>query len=308
MIGVALRGVPVFLFMVWLALIGGCARIPDTGKTLLTPRTFGELQGYLLAHKSDLEIFKLRGPFAVGEQSDFEIRLSTTEVIRSDLFLSAHKEKAPLVVFLHGYESSKENHRFQAMHLASWGMHGLALQLPNKGPWLANGTTLAKLIKFIHRWPEIVESRIDVSKIILVGHSFGGAAVAIALADGAPAAGGILLDPAVVEIDMSRYLRLINVPVMLLGADEHVSMASNRDNFYRFIRAGIAEVSIRGAAHEDAQYPADTAQATEELQITFVSALTSAAFSLSATGKFDYAWAGFGAAFDKGKLFNAKKK
>ena len=44
------------------------------------------------------------------------------------------------------------------------------------------------------------------------------------------------------------------------------------------------------------------------MQIPFVSALTPAAFSLSSTGKFDYAWTSFGDVIQNGKFFNAKKK
>ena len=54
----------------------------------------------------------------------------------------------------------------------------------------------------IRRAPEIIDTRIDVNKIILVGHSFGASSVVIALAEGAPAAGGILLDPAVYGNDL----------------------------------------------------------------------------------------------------------
>jgi hypothetical protein len=58
--------------------------------------------------------------------------------------------KAPLVIVLHGYDNAKEDHAFQAMHLASWGMHSLALNLPKRGPWIANGRTLAALVDAIH--------------------------------------------------------------------------------------------------------------------------------------------------------------
>jgi hypothetical protein len=128
------------------------------------------------------------------------------------------------------------------------------------------------------------------------------------MAEGAPAVGGILLDPAVLGIDLPRFLRQITTPVMLLGADEHVAMARNRDYFYRFVRTGIAEVSIKDASHEDAQYPADSGAVTEELQVSFVSAITSAAFSFATNGNLEYAWSSFADDFKNGNFFNAKRK
>ena len=298
----------ILFLIVCVSLVGGCARLPDIGKTSLKPKTLTELQGYLLSHAADLQEFRLRGPFEVTTQTNHEIRLSATDRIDTDLFLSTHAEKAPLVIFLHGQDSSKEDHTYQAMHLASWGMHCLALQLPNNGPWVNNGKTLANIVNFIYRSPELVASRIDVNKIILVGHSYGGASVAVALAERAPAVGGVLLDPAAISRDLPAFLGQINKPVILLGADEQVSSARNRDYFYRFIPGHIAEVSIKNATHEDAQFPSRFAHSTEELQITFVSALTSAAFSLSVTGRLDYAWASFSDGLENGKFFNARKK
>jgi len=290
------------------AVLASCARGPDLAVTPIKPPTLAALQGYLLSHKPDVDQFRLRGPFAVTTELNHQIRLSARETIDTDLFLAAPAGKAPLVIFMHGYDSTKESHTYQAMHVASWGMHSLAVQLPNRSAWNANGKTLARLVNFIISKPEVVDSRVDVNKIILVGHSFGGTSVSIALAEGARAAGAILLDPAGVGRDLPDFLRKINVPVMLLGADEHVSQTRNRDLFYRYVRSGVAEVSIKGASHEDAQYPSQFAQTTEDSQISFMSTLTAAALSLSATGKFDYAWSSFSGAVENGRLFNAKMK
>ena len=51
----------------------------------------------------------------------------------------------------------------------------------------------------IHAWPKLLDEKIDHEKIILVGHSFGGSAISIAVGKGAPAAGLILLDPALIS-------------------------------------------------------------------------------------------------------------
>jgi hypothetical protein len=96
--------------------------------------------------------------------------------------------------------------------------------------------------------------------------------------------------------------------MMVLGADERVSMARNRENFYRYARGGAGEVSIKDAAHEDAQFPAPLGYGTEAQQLAFVSALTATAVSLSALGNYDFAWASFKEPLEKGALFNARKK
>ena len=78
----------------------------------------------------------------------------------------------------------------------------------------------------------------------------------------------------------------------------------------------MAEISIRDASHEDAQFAAERPLHTlgretmpaDESQITFVSALTSAAFSLSSTGTFDYAWSTFNGGLGNGKFLNARRK
>jgi pimeloyl-ACP methyl ester carboxylesterase len=247
---------------------------------------------------------------------DVEVDVAPQGKLNTDLYICEACESAPLVILLHGHGNSKDDHIFQALHVATWGMHAMAVDLPNNGPWIGNGRTLARLVAAIRRAPDILENRADVQKIILVGHSFGATAVAAAIAEGASVSGAILLDPAGIGRQLPAVLKKVGVPVMLIGADEEVWPTRNREYFYRFIPAGIAEMSIRDAVHEDAQYPTDRPLrppeggpiATEEAQITFVSALTAAAFSITATGTLDYAWASFDDAFAKGRFFNPRRK
>jgi pimeloyl-ACP methyl ester carboxylesterase len=258
----------------------------------------------------------MRGPFAVIERRELEIPLPSGLTVEADLYLCASARKAPLVIVLHGVDNSKEDHAFQAMHLASWGMHSLAVDLPSRGPWIANGKTLATLVEAIYRRPQLVDDRIEADKIILVGHSFGATAVAAALGQRARALGGVLLDPAGIGRQLPQLLRRITVPVMVIGADEDIWPTRNRGQFYRFIPAAVGEISIRDTVHEDAQYPnqytlrafQDQPDDTEEAQIAFVSALTASAFGLAATGSLDYAWNSFEDAFKNGIFFNGRRK
>ena len=289
-------------------LAGGCAKPPAIGVTSIKARTLSELQGYLLKHRPDVDVFRDRGPFAVSVQSDRPVRVSATEQVPADRYLAAPAEKAPLVIFLHGHDNSKADHAYQALHAASWGMHGLSIDLPNTGPWTTNGRTLARLVTAIQREPQLVDPRVDANRIVLVGHSFGASAVAVALAEGAPAAGAVLLDAAGIGKELPKYLRQVKRPVILLGADDQVTATRNREYFYQLIPAGVAELSIKDATHEDAQFPAESVGDTDEPQVGFVSALTSAAFSLSFTGKSDYAWESFSGPLRSGKFKDSRRK
>jgi dienelactone hydrolase len=295
----------------------GCTRrFPTPEVTRIKAANPAELQQYLLSRKPDVAQFRLRGPFAVTERREIEIPVVSGLTLEADLYLCTAAQKAPLVIVLHGHNNSKEDHAFQAMHLASWGMHSLALDLPKRGPWNANGRTLARLVGSLHRTPQLVDSRIDREKIILVGHSFGATAAATALGEGIPALGGVLLDPAGIGRQLPQSLKRITVPVMVIGADEDIRPTRNRGQFFRFIPARVGEISIRDTLHEDAQYPneytlrafEDDPDDTEEAQIAFVSALTASAFSLAATGGIDYAWNSFENGINNGMFFNARRK
>ncbi|HEX2827458.1 MAG TPA: alpha/beta fold hydrolase [Burkholderiales bacterium] len=306
-----------WFFVLFLALAAGCSRLPSMQPAPVRAKSVAELQDYLRSHKADIDLFRLRGPFAVGERGDVELRLSPKERVYADVYLSSAPEKAPVVLLVHGYDSSKEAHANQAVHMASWGMHVVAVQLPKRGPWgVSNGRILARVASLIHRSPEVVDARVDPNKIVLAGHSFGGNAVAIALGEGAPALGGILLDPAAVGRDTPKILQQITRPVMVLGADEHIGATRNREYFYRYVRSGIGEVSIKDATHEDGQYPSQYAlqhygsdpYTSEEAQLSFAAAMTASAMSLATTGGFDSAWTSFDPEIKSGKFFNAKRK
>jgi pimeloyl-ACP methyl ester carboxylesterase len=299
-----------------IVLLAGCAR-PPAPVTDIKASSFEDLQGQLQdGVKSDVELFRSRGPFTVVLEHDRDLRLSRTERVRMDVYSSSPPENAPLVIFLHGHDSSKRAHASQAEHLASWGMHCVSLQLPAQGPWVRNGRTLTRVVRMIHRSPDVISSRINRDKIILVGHSFGASAVSIALAEGAPATGAILLDPAAVGRELPQFLRKVDKPVMVLGADDELSAARNRNYFFEYVRGRAAEVSIKDATHEDAQYPSEYAlrnfgfdpYTSDEGQIRFVSALAAAAISLSTSGSFEYAWTTFAPGLKEGWLFNERRK
>lgn len=275
---------------------------------------FSALRQDLLAREPHVDRFSERGPFAVTQKT-IELRPAPSERVSADAYLPSAPGRSPLVIFLHGHDSSSKAHAGQAAHVASWGMHALSVQLHPEGPWDANGRTLARLVRVLAASPHILDRRVDPRAIVLVGHSFGAYAVTVALAAGAPVTGAILLDPAAPGSDLREVLRRVRKPVLVIGADERIAVPRQREYFFEWIAGAVAEVSIRGAVHEDAQYPSETAvktgvdpDVTEALQIAFAGALTAGAFSVAATGSFDYAWRSLRTALDEGRLFHPKVK
>jgi predicted dienelactone hydrolase len=112
------------LLIALIAHAAGCTRrFPTTQVTPIKVANPAELQRYLLSGKPDVAQFRFRGPFAMVERRDVEVPVDSDLTVKADLYLCAAASKAPLVIVLHGNNNSKEDHAFQAMHLASWGMH-----------------------------------------------------------------------------------------------------------------------------------------------------------------------------------------
>src|SRR6185436_13573212 len=102
------------LLVACLALLAGCSKqLPVTGVTSLKVANPAELEKYLLDHKPDVTLFRLRGPFRVTQRQDMEIRLAPNLTVSADLFLCAAAERAPLLIIAHGHGNSKDDHVFQ---------------------------------------------------------------------------------------------------------------------------------------------------------------------------------------------------
>ncbi len=285
---------------------------PDEGA-----ESYAEVRRGLLEYRPDFKEFLSDGPLEVKERLNVSIRIPPGDRVVADELIPVSDSRMPLVIIVHGNHSRKEAHRYQARRLASFGLHTLVLQLDNTNNWLKNGQLVARLAHRLHNGPGLLRGDFDPDAIILVGHSFGGSAVAIAAARGAPVKGLVLLDPAVVsERRVASALSRIKQPVMLLGADKEIFRSRQRRLFYRTAHGEMAEVSVRGATHDDAQYPSMFALSTfgvdpftsKSKQELFCAALTASAFSIAATGSLDFAWTSFGKMVDAGVLKNPRRR
>ena len=308
------RGLALLAAIASALLIGSCAQLPSTEVTPIVFQPAGKdtreleaesVQTQVVQKRLGVHQFRMRGPFAVTTRSGETLRLSAKERIPVDLYLSSETRNAPLVILLHGYNNTRADHAYQGMHLATWGMNSIVLQLPNRGSWINNGRTLARIVEYLRKRPSEFPNA-DLNRIVLVGHSFGGSAVAYALAQGAAATGAVLLDPAAFGAALPAALARISRPVMVLGADEEIFPARGRDLFFRHIRGNVAELSIRNAGHEDAQFRLN--DSGREEQLDFLSALTAAIISISSTGQLEYAWQSYTSAADTERFFDLRLK
>jgi dienelactone hydrolase len=260
-----------------------------------------------------IKTFRKNGPFEYEIIENYNISLSPTNNLTTDLFIPQTKSKSPLIIMVHGNKFSKEVHKNQGKRIASWGFHCLIVGVPNQGQWIKNGLSITYLTKLIYDYPNIISSNIDRTKIILVGHSFGGSAVTIAAGRNAPVAGLILLDPAVVHKSIRKYMTKINTPVVLLGADPNVFTSRKRKLFFNNIAGPMTEVTITGATHNDAQSPSITKViwgfdpfTTAKYQETFLQAIIASSFSLTTNNSVNYAWKAFRPYLKQGILKTGK--
>lgn len=199
--------------------------------------------------------FLVEGPFEVEEHEDFEILLAPEQEVMVDLFLPHEPGKrAPLVFLQHGNHSDKEAHLHQAKLLASWGVYVVVPDFPAFQVWRQNGKTLADLVDKIKSWPRTIGLEHSQRPIFLVGHSFGGSAVAVASFH-TKVRGLVLLDPALVHTDVTKLLPKLKAPAILLGADPSLYRAKGRHLWHKRYGGPFFELTLQGADHNDAQDP-----------------------------------------------------
>ena len=263
----------------------------------------------------ELDAFFSQGPFSYNEFLDFTITISPKDKVNTDFFRTNNEFNPALAIIVHGNGYNKLAHRIQAERIASWGFHCLVLNLPNRNQWLENGKKVRALVSLIKSYPRLLSGNLNQEKIYLIGHSFGGSASVLAAGFGAPARGLILLDPAMVHASVKEALRNISVPSVLLGADKKVFRSKKRAQFFDYIGGPIAEVSLIGATHTDAQYPSIHKVhwgfdfvTNEQIQKRFLGALLASLFSLSSSDRLEFVWHLFRKEVRRGHMKKARVK
>lgn len=264
--------------------------VPDAAR-------YSDIERQVLASRPGVEKFLADGPVKVTTILDYQIKVMDEPIVVADFYFHKAKSRTPLVIIQHGNMASKRYHSQQAKRLASWGFQVLVLSQRKTDRWLQNGRNLGKIVKLMNLWPKLLPAKFDPERILLVGHSFGGSASAIAAADNPLVKGIIWLDPALYRNSVKSYLRKIRQPVVLLGADLRIFRSKSRHLFYNLVKGQICEVSILNSTHFDAQQPAMPGYASHKnpryrtstrRQNTFTAAIVSAAFSMQARNPLAY--------------------
>lgn len=186
---------------------------------------------------------------------DEPLNVDHKNTIVVDIAIPTNKPHPAVALILHGNHSKKEAHRRQIIALAKNGIAAIALQFKNTKHWYDNGILLAKIVPLLEKGILVQNQTLASNEIVLIGHSFGGYASAIAAGSSNKIRGLILLDPAMFDKRGPAYLARSTAPIIIIGADKSVFRSRKRDLFFEAAGTRSIELSVKGATHDDAQNP-----------------------------------------------------
>lgn len=275
-------------------LLSGCASFPSAQKPLPSA---GPVVAKIVLLAPEMRRFEELGPFAVSEQLEREVTMNLEKIIVVDHYAAQTQDKLPIVIICHGNFSGKNAHRNQARRLASWGFHVVTLELPNREQWVQNGEVVRRFSEMVHNVPHLLGANVDTTRIVLVGHSFGGSASILAMGHGAPVIGAILLDPAVVHDNVISAMKKVDLPIVLLGSDPKLFAARGRKKFSENMNGEVLEISVPKSTHDDAQGPSMYSRSvlgvdpytSNDRQKVFGALLTVGVIGMASSGTLDFA-------------------
>jgi pimeloyl-ACP methyl ester carboxylesterase len=212
-------------------------------------RTFGQIEKILKNIRPNIDEFKHSGPIPINVETQLTLSLPGGQSLSYDSIAPKVKSASgPLVILIHGNRSYKEAHRYQAEHLASFGFQVFIPQLPTSEVWSTNGIIIKDFV-------DVLVKKEAENKPILVGHSFGGSAITMAAYLGTSISGLVYIDPAIFNNTVANLLWNTRVPAILIGADPRVYRSKKRWLFRQKYGGSFFELSVKGATHNDGQYP-----------------------------------------------------
>jgi len=171
-----------------------------------------------------------------------------------DIYLPCAFSPAPLVIVAHGFSRHRRNMSGWGQHLASQGLVAAVPDLPAWSDHARNGRFLSELRAYLCAG-EPWKSRIDASRVGLMGFSAGGLSSLLCAADSSGLAIWVGLDPVDRDGVGAKAAPRVQCRAVVLTAEPS---SCNAEGNARDIIAALPQcehLTVNGAAHTDAEWP-----------------------------------------------------
>jgi len=199
----------------------------------------------------------LPGPRFSKETEKLKLAGDKVEV---DFFIPKTSRPAPLVVVAHGFARGRKNFEGWGQRLAAAGYFAAIPDLPSNTDHRQNGHAIDDLIQLLSANPpeKIRTSRIETSRVAVVGHSAGGLATLLAASKNRRIILWIGLDPVdsgdigVKAADDRSFAALA-----LLAEPSRCNQRQNIKGLQEHLRGPWLMAKVEGAHHCDPEDPSD---------------------------------------------------